>query len=96
MNNQRLVGYKNEVCFSNQDNHFEAGNPDKTQFNDNSQIGVLLGDILNSAQDQHILPNDHGHSQLDTPTLSPKAPGTPQFFTIHQYNPSLKLPNHSI
>ncbi len=71
--NQHLVGYENEVCFSNQDNHFEAGNPNETQFNNNLQIDVLLGDILNSAQDQHVLPNDHGHSQLDTPTLSPQS-----------------------
>jgi hypothetical protein len=72
MNNQRLVGYKNELCFSNQDNHFEAGNPNETQFNDNYQIDILLSDILNSAQDQNVLPNVHGNSQLDTPTLSPQ------------------------
>ncbi len=72
MNNQHLVGYKNEVCFSNQDNHFKAGNPDQTQFNDNYQIDILLSDILNSAQDQNVLPNVHGNSQLDTPMLSPQ------------------------
>ncbi len=51
MKNRRLVGYENELCFSNQDYHFEAGNPNETQFNDDLQIDVLLGDILNSAQD---------------------------------------------
>jgi hypothetical protein len=66
MNNQSLVGHKNAVCFSNQDNNFQAGNPDDIKLNDDSKIVILLGDMLNSTQDQ----DNDGHSQLDTPTLS--------------------------
>jgi hypothetical protein len=92
MNNQSLVGHKNAVCFSNQEDNFEAGYPDDIELNDDLQIDILLGDMLNSTQDQ----DNDGHSQLDTPTLSQLSNRTPQFFIIHQYTPSLKLSNHSI
>jgi hypothetical protein len=53
MNNRSLVGNSNEVRFSNFDNDFESGNPDETDFNDNSsQVDVLLGDIMTICHSQ--------------------------------------------
>jgi hypothetical protein len=69
MNNQSSVGNKKAIYFSNQDDNYEEGNPDDTQLNDDLQIDVLLGDMLNSTQDQAVLQND-GHSQGNTSTLS--------------------------
>jgi hypothetical protein len=60
MKNQSLVGNKKAICFYNQDDNSEVGNPDDIQLNDDSQIDVLLGDMLNSTQDQAVLQND-GH-----------------------------------
>jgi hypothetical protein len=69
MNNQSLVGNKKAICFFNQDDNYEIGNPDDTQLNDDFQTDILLGDMLNSTQDQAVLQND-GHSQVNTSTLS--------------------------
>jgi hypothetical protein len=69
MNNQSLVGNKTAICFSNQDDNYEVGNPDDTQLNNDLQIDVLLGNMLNSTQDQAVLKND-GHSQVSTSKFS--------------------------
>jgi hypothetical protein len=69
MNNQSLAGNKKTICLSNQDDNYEVGNPDDTQLDDDLQIDLLLGDMLNSTQDQAVLQND-GHSQSNTSTLS--------------------------
>jgi hypothetical protein len=47
MNNHSIVGDKKAICFSNQDNNIKVGNPDDTQLNNDLQIDVLLGDMLN-------------------------------------------------
>ncbi len=94
MNNQFLVGNKKAIYFSNQDDNYEVGNPDDAQLNDDLQIDVLPGDMLNSSQDQAVLQNE-GHSQVNTSTLPQHCDNT----SIHRHpskNPLLKLLNHSI
>jgi hypothetical protein len=69
MNNQSLLGNKKAICFSNQDDNYEVGNPDDTQLNNDLQIDVLCCGILNCTQDQAVLQND-GYSQVNTSKLS--------------------------
>jgi hypothetical protein len=83
MNNQSLVGNGKAICFFNQDENYEVGTPDDSQLNNDSQIDVLLGDMLNSTQDQAVLQND-GHSQANTSTLSQLCHNT----SIHHHPPN--------
>jgi hypothetical protein len=44
-----------------------SGNPNETDFNNNSsQVDVLLGDIMNSADNQSVIANDQFFSQNTT------------------------------